>query len=145
MALTLFNNVSNKTQLNLTLEQQAAVDAPLPTVTLSCAGTGKTTTMIERIKKANEQDGIKLERVFVATFSKYAAQDMTNRLIVRLNNAPQFIGTFHRNCFKLFKKFLLCFIYVWHFNYLTNGRVRSRSSLSVISSRSLLVVPSPNV
>lgn len=105
MALTLFNNVSNKTQLNLTLEQQAAVDVPLPTVTLSCAGTGKTTTMIERIKKANEQDGIKLERVFVATFSKYAAQDMTNRLIVRLNNAPQFIGTFHRNCFKLFKKF----------------------------------------
>lgn len=45
-----------ETPKQLTPEQQSAVDAPLPTVTLACPGTGKTFTMIERIVKAHESD-----------------------------------------------------------------------------------------
>lgn len=94
-----------ETSKQLTYEQQSAVDAPLPTVTLACPGTGKTFTMIERIVKAHQHDGIALEHMFVATFSKYAANDMTKRLLDKLLDAPAFIGTFHRNCIRLYKAF----------------------------------------
>lgn len=91
--------------VNLTIEQQDAIDAPLPTVVLSCAGTGKTTTMIERIVKAAEVDNISLDNIFVTTFSRHAAQDMIKKLILRFGNVPSYIGTFHRNCLYAYRKF----------------------------------------
>ncbi len=96
---------SPKDAKQLTPEQQSAVDAPLPTVTLACPGTGKTFTMIERIIKAHRRDAIPLDNMFVATFSKYAANDMTKRLFERLEAAPEYIGTFHRNAIRLYKQY----------------------------------------
>lgn len=43
--------------------------------------------------------------MFVATFSKYAANDMTKRLLNRLEAAPEYIGTFHRNAIRLYKQY----------------------------------------
>lgn len=105
MAISEELTTTPETSRKPTHEQQSAVDAPLPTVTLACPGTGKTFTMIERIVKAHESDGIALENMFVATFSKYAANDMTKRLFERLEAAPEYIGTFHRNAIRLYKQY----------------------------------------
>lgn len=105
MAISEELTTTPETSRKPTHEQQSAVDAPLPTVTLACPGTGKTFTMIERIVKAHESDGIALENMFVATFSKYAANDMTKRLFDRLEAAPEYIGTFHRNAIRLYKQY----------------------------------------
>lgn len=91
--------------IQLTKEQSDAVNAPLPTVVLSCAGTGKTTTMIERIIKAKNEDNIPLSKMFVSTFTRYASQEMTKRLVDKIDDSPEYIGTFHRNCIRLYKKF----------------------------------------
>ena len=97
--------VDNKSGINLTEEQQDAVNAPLPTVVLSCAGTGKTTTLIERIIKANEIDNISFEDMYVTSFSRSAAQNIIVRLAQRYGMVPPYIGTFHRNCLFKYRNF----------------------------------------
>ncbi len=87
----------------LSVSQKQVVNAPLPTVTLACAGTGKTHTMIHRVIKAHQVDQIALNRIFVTTFTRKAATEMTNRMINIINDAPKLIGTFHRNALQLIK------------------------------------------
>ena len=87
----------------LSVSQKQVVNAPLPTVTLACVGTGKTHTMIHRVIKAHKVDQIALNRIFVTTFTRKAATEMTNRMINIINDAPKLIGTFHRNALQLIK------------------------------------------
>ena len=85
--------------------QREAVDAPLPTIVLSAAGTGKTKTLIHRVEKAHGEDGLSLDSIFVTTFTRKAAQEMTARMQKLMGSAPEFTGTFHRNALILMKKF----------------------------------------
>lgn len=91
----------------LSQAQLLAVNTPKPTIVLSAAGTGKTTTMTHRIARAKQIDGLSLDQIFVATFTRKAANEMTQRLQRLINGAPEFTGTFHRNGLMLIKKFPL--------------------------------------
>ena len=89
---------------SLSPAQREAVDAPLPTIVLSAAGTGKTKTMIHRVEKAHKEDGLSLDSLFVTTFTRKAAQEMTARMQKLMGSAPEFTGTFHRNALILMEK-----------------------------------------
>ncbi len=89
----------------LSLAQLNAVNTPSPVVVLAAAGTGKTTTIIHRIAKANIVDLLSLDAVFMTTFSRKAATEMTTRLSKLINGIPKYAGTFHRNTIHLIKEY----------------------------------------
>ena len=64
----------------LTLEQQAVIDSTSKKIlVLSCAGSGKTTVIVNRITKL-WKSGVKPEEILALTFSNKAAQEMKKRI-----------------------------------------------------------------
>ncbi len=90
---------------NLSRAQLKAVNGALPTTVLAAAGTGKTSTITHRIAKAYRVDGITLDAIFATTFTRKAANEMTERQQNLINAAPEFMGTFHRNSLLLMKRY----------------------------------------
>ena len=66
------------------------------------AGSGKTRTLIERVKKLLI-DGIKAENIVVITFTNMAAEELKERLIDVPGIGDCFVGTIHSFANKIFK------------------------------------------
>lgn len=81
-------------------DQQAAVDAPLPTLVVAGPGTGKTRSIVAKYV-ALVQSGVDPAAILALTFSNKAAEEMRTRIIVALDGAsPAIAGrvevsTFH--------------------------------------------------
>lgn len=83
---------------NLNNEQARAVNhINGPCLVLAGPGSGKTFTLVERIKHMVEEVKISPRSILVITFSRKAAQEMENRFIKRTGhkNYPVYFGTFH--------------------------------------------------
>ena len=85
----------------LTLLQKAAVFAKLPTLVDAAPGSGKTLTLVYRIQKAFEYDGLKPEHILLVTFTRKAAGELTKRVQNICNQTPGRMGTFHGIMHKL--------------------------------------------
>ena len=89
--------------MSLNKQQQAVVDSRSRRILcLAGAGTGKTYTMLARIKKL-VADGVDPRSILVLTFTNAAAFEMENRYSgshMRPSSTPKF-GTFHRFCYGL--------------------------------------------
>src|SRR5580704_1508771 len=88
-------------EIKLNKPQQRAVEAPRgPLLIVAGAGTGKTRTLISRIRYLIEQ-GINPERICAITFTNKAAGEMQERIAVGQTDTGQaggkkpYIGTFH--------------------------------------------------
>jgi len=70
------------------------------------AGTGKTSTMITKIKNVIEHSIVKPDQILILTFSKKAAGEIKERLSEGLScdSEPGFAGTFHSFALKLLKE-----------------------------------------
>lgn len=70
------------------------------------AGTGKTSTMIAKIKNVIEHSIVKPDQILILTFSKKAAEEINERLSegLRCGFEPGFAGTFHSFSLKLLKE-----------------------------------------
>ena len=68
-----------------------------PVLVLAGPGSGKTLTIVNRIKYLIEQSQVRPEEILVITFTKYAAGEMKQRFLslMGLNSSPVTIGTFH--------------------------------------------------
>ncbi len=79
-----------------------------PLLVLAGAGSGKTTVLTRRIARLLAE-GIPAEKIFVATFTKKAADEMTSRLTAMLGESGPamveklWIGTFHSHCLRILK------------------------------------------
>jgi DNA helicase-2/ATP-dependent DNA helicase PcrA len=79
-----------------------------PALVLAGAGSGKTTVLTRRVARLLST-GIDPKRVFVATFTKKAAVEMTQRLAALIGAGGEaiveelWIGTFHSHCMRLLK------------------------------------------
>ncbi len=91
-------------------EQAAIIDAPLmPLRVAAGAGTGKTTTIVERLVRIIN-DGIVPERALGLTFSNKAVEELTDRLRERL---PEFVAsgrdvevsTYHGFAYNILREF----------------------------------------
>jgi DNA helicase-2/ATP-dependent DNA helicase PcrA len=89
--------------------EQAAAAAPDKGINLviAGAGTGKTTTMLNKITNVICQTEISPENILVLTFSRKAAEEIKSRLQSRLNMDRKkiFAGTFHSFAFYLLRKY----------------------------------------
>jgi len=89
-------NITDKPQLNE--HQQAAVEASEPRVLVRAgAGSGKTRVLTERIAYLIEDRQASPHEIMAFTFTRKAAQEMKERLLVRVGSAAHKIdiGTFH--------------------------------------------------
>jgi DNA helicase-2/ATP-dependent DNA helicase PcrA len=79
-----------------------------PALVLAGAGSGKTTVLTRRVARLLAE-GVDADRIFVATFTKKAADEMKERLAALLGDGGDaiveklWIGTFHSHCLRLLK------------------------------------------
>lgn len=68
-----------------------------PCLVLAGPGSGKTLTIVNRIKYLIEKYHVRSEEILVVTFTRFAAQEMKNRLcsLMGRKNIPVTAGTFH--------------------------------------------------
>lgn len=68
-----------------------------PCLVLAGPGSGKTLTIVNRMKYLIEELGVRPEEILVITFTKYAATEMKNRFQQLMGNKrlPVTVGTFH--------------------------------------------------
>ena len=68
-----------------------------PVLVLAGPGSGKTLTIVNRIKYLIEKTKVRPEEILVITFTKYAAREMKQRFLSLMGqkNSPVTIGTFH--------------------------------------------------
>jgi DNA helicase-2/ATP-dependent DNA helicase PcrA len=84
--------------------QQAAIEAPTPTLIVAGPGSGKTSTLIGRVEYLIRQMDVAPEQILALTFSRKAAEEMQERLDRLLGNDEETSGdlptvsTFHAFC-----------------------------------------------
>ena len=86
-------------------QQQKAINhIDGPVMLLAGPGTGKTYTIIERIKNLLSK-GVEPERILALTFSQPAANEMKNRLDKELNilDSGVYVSTYHSFCLDVIK------------------------------------------
>ncbi len=84
--------------MNLNKTQAKAVSyKDGPCLVLAGPGSGKTLTIVNRIKYLIEKCNVRPEEILVVTFTRFAAQEMKNRLcsLMGKKNLPVTAGTFH--------------------------------------------------
>src|SRR3989344_2105215 len=86
--------MSEKIQLNS--EQIEAVNTIKGNLLiLASAGTGKTTTIVERYVNLVENHKINPEEIMMTTFTNKAAKDMIEKIKKKTKKLPEYIGTMH--------------------------------------------------
>ena len=70
---------------------------------VACPGSGKTTTMLERVNHMIKT-GISPSEILVVTFSKAAAMEMNTRFAKKYGNYPVCFATIHSICFSILRK-----------------------------------------
>jgi uncharacterized protein (TIGR00375 family) len=92
---------------SLNQEQSAAVSSDARYVVVTAGpGTGKTHTLVARIKRLVQEVGARPEKIIAITFTNRAADEMRERLgsISGLDVEKLFIGTFHAFCLDLLRE-----------------------------------------
>lgn len=118
MLLALLENMRNQTTKQeapvkkLTNEQLQVVRAPpdINIVVKACAGSGKTTTTIHRIKYLIRKCGISPDAIILMTFTRDAAANMTKRLESLLGPVPTLVaGTIDSIAFRFLRSHSMTF------------------------------------
>jgi len=94
-------------------DQQLSIvrDAKGNTIVFAGAGSGKTHTLVELIKKLIYNDGVNPHSIFVTTFTNAAGKQLKARIVKNLKISPEtvekmWIGTFHSLAYR-YLKFIL--------------------------------------
>ena len=93
-----------------------------PVIVISCPGSGKTTTLIRRIRHMIEL-GINPANIIMVTFTNNAAKDMNKKYMEKYGENPGVLFcTIHSLCFNILRKEGYCYELVderkkWYFIY----------------------------
>lgn len=87
--------------MNYNKEQNIVIkDFNGPMMVISCAGSGKTTVITERVKSIVES-GVDPSRILVVTFSKAAAEEMQDRYEKKYGSTTTHFSTIHSLCYSV--------------------------------------------
>ncbi len=115
-------------------DQQEAIDAKEKHVhVVAGPGTGKTTTLVHRVKKLIEVDGVDPREILVLTFSNKAASELVDRLQrAGVKRASEiWAGTFHAFGLEFLRK------YYQHFGVAQDVAVADKITQLTLTSRAL--------
>lgn len=97
----------NRKEITVNDEQYKIITSPIDTnqLVLACAGSGKSTTMVCRIKYLID-NGIKPERIILTTFNVDACESLRQKVSSLFNNVPKImIGTFDSISCRLYHRY----------------------------------------
>ena len=85
--------------------QQAAITAPTPALVVAGPGSGKTSTLVGRVRYLIEEQGLAPTQLLALTFSNKAAREMRERIAQLLGEeaALPTVSTFHSFCAELLR------------------------------------------
>ncbi|HEX6779240.1 MAG TPA: ATP-dependent helicase [Ktedonobacterales bacterium] len=85
--------------------QQAAITAPTPALVVAGPGSGKTSTLVGRVRHLIEEQGLTSNQLLALTFSNKAAREMRERIAQLLGDeaALPTVSTFHSFCAELLR------------------------------------------
>ena len=85
--------------------QQAAITAPTPALVVAGPGSGKTSTLVGRVRYLIEEQGLAPNQLLALTFSNKAAREMRERIAQLLGDgvALPTVSTFHSFCAELLR------------------------------------------
>ena len=86
------------------MQRQAAMTTEGPLLLLAGAGSGKTTVIIQRIRRLTEKMGVSPYRILVITFTKAAAEQMKTRYAALQGKTGVMFGTFHSIFFRILRQ-----------------------------------------
>lgn len=115
-------------------DQQSAIDAPEKHVhVVAGPGTGKTTTLIHRVKKLIETDGVDPRKILVLTFTNKAAAELVDRLQrAKVAGASEiWAGTFHAFGLEFVRK------YYQHFSVTQDVAVADQITQITLTAKAL--------
>ena len=75
-----------------------------PMLVLAGPGSGKTTVIIQRIRRLTEKMGVSPYRILVITFTKAAAEQMKTRYAALQGKTGVMFGTFHSIFFRILRQ-----------------------------------------
>src|SRR3989344_6288958 len=82
--------------INLNKEQIEAINTKEGNLLIiASAGTGKTTTLVERYINLVENHGFNPQEIMMTTFTNKAAKDIVEKISKKTKIRPEFIGTMH--------------------------------------------------
>jgi DNA helicase-2/ATP-dependent DNA helicase PcrA len=84
--------------------QQAAIEAPTPTLVVAGPGSGKTSTLIGRVIHLVDNIKVPSQHILALTFSRKAAREMEERLQQALDGIQPKVSTFHAFCADILRK-----------------------------------------
>ncbi|MDX1776400.1 MAG: UvrD-helicase domain-containing protein, partial [Desulfobulbales bacterium] len=88
-------------------EQMAAVTASTRHIVVTAGpGTGKTHTLVARILRLLQEEGVNAREITAITFTNRAAEEMKERIgsLAGVDTGELFIGTFHAFCLNMLRK-----------------------------------------
>ena len=71
---------------------------------IASAGTGKTTTIVERYSNLIKNHNYKPNEILMTTFTNKAAKDMINKIFEKTNTKPMYVGTMHSIFLKILRE-----------------------------------------
>ena len=85
--------------------QQAAIAAPTPALVVAGPGSGKTSTLVGRVRALIFEQGMLPSRILALTFSNKAAREMRERIegLLGAGSALPTVSTFHSFCAELLR------------------------------------------
>src|SRR3989344_285470 len=90
--------------LELNKEQTKAVNSTEGNLLiLASAGTGKTTTIVERYINLIKNHNINPDDIMITTFTNKAANDMVKKISKRTDKTPKYLGTMHSLFLNIFR------------------------------------------
>lgn len=82
-----------------------------PMLIIAGPGTGKTYTLVERIKNLILNHGVQASEILISTFTEKAAKELVTRISnaffdseKKININEMYIGTFHSICLRILKE-----------------------------------------
>src|SRR6056297_2817848 len=106
---------------------------------LAGAGTGKTTTIVERYVNLVENHGIKPDEIIMTTFTNKAAKDMTDKIKKRTNKISPYIGTMHSLFLRILRNNHYDLPINKNFTLLTEDRDKKRIIKDILAGRNIEV------
>jgi DNA polymerase III epsilon subunit-like protein len=90
-------STNTKHQVSFSEEQMDVIHAPSSSnsLVMACAGSGKTTTIVQRIKYLITECSVDEGKIILTTFTNHAAAEMQDRLAKTIGHPPEaLVGTF---------------------------------------------------
>ncbi len=88
-------------------QTRAITHPPAPLMVVAGAGTGKTTTLIQRIIYLIEVQSVDPAAILAITYTEKAAQELKDRILAEVGTIaePLTVGTFHAFCYSIVREF----------------------------------------